>query len=222
MMVVSLPRSVRLHRTRGERGSSLFEVIAALMLLSIVLGVVYQAIWSTGDVIIGTENRLRNLAEARLVMDVTTKDVRTATRLGAGTSPFVYADANEIEFYANLNPTLGPRKVKLWVDTDGTFYEEIWEPDEGSSAPDYTYTNGSKYRTVAEFITNDESNPIFTYLDSDGNELSDLPLSEQDRLAVKAVEVSYSVNVSAMNPTKATTLVSRVRLPNIDYNAVAE
>ena len=50
---------------------------------------VYQGINSAGQAIGGTEKRLANLDEARTLMAVSTKDVRTATRLQAGTSPFV-------------------------------------------------------------------------------------------------------------------------------------
>ena len=57
-------------------------------------------------------------------MAVSTKDMRTATRLQAGTSPFVLADKREVIFYANLNNNgtsgsvvdNGPRRVRIYVD----------------------------------------------------------------------------------------------------------
>ncbi|MGZ4754668.1 MAG: PulJ/GspJ family protein [Acidimicrobiia bacterium] len=77
---------------RRERGQTMFEVIAVVTILGIVLAMVYQGINSATQAIGGTEKRLANLDEARTLMAVSTKDVRTATRLQAGTSPFTLAD----------------------------------------------------------------------------------------------------------------------------------
>ncbi len=106
-------------------------------MLGIVLMVVYQGVDSVTQAIGGTERRLANLDEARILMAVTTKDIRTATRLQAGTSPFALADKREVIFYANLNNdgtsgsvvNNGPRQVRIYVDSNSELIEEVKKPD---------------------------------------------------------------------------------------------
>ena len=117
---------------------------------------VYQGIDSAGQAIGGVEKRLGNLDEARMLMAVTTKDVRTATRLQAGTSPFVLANKREVIFYANLNNDgssgsvvdNGPRRVRIYVDTNNQLIEEVVKPDASSVPPAYTYTGAAARRYV--------------------------------------------------------------------------
>lgn len=211
----------RIGRLRGERGSQLLEMTATLLLLSIVMVVLYQGMTSTTNAAEGSNQRLQNLDEARTLMTVTSKDMRTAVRLSAGTSPFVVADRNEVVFYANLDTAGAPKKVHIYVDANDQLIEEAWTADVGSVAPSYTYTGQPEVRFVGRYVDNDSTSPIFTYLDQDGVALATYPLSSADRLAVKAVQIELIVKRSTVRPLNPTVLVNRVRLPNMDYNAVA-
>jgi hypothetical protein len=207
---------------RDERGSSILEVVSVLLLVMIVMGGVFQGMVTATNATEGAGARLRNLDEARVLMATTSKDVRTAVRLSAGTSPFVTADKNETIFYGNLDTTGAPKRVRIHVDAQHRLIEQVWEPDPGSTAPDYTYlTTTPKLRLVGRFVANDSSRPIFTYLDAAGNTLGPAPLSASDRLAIKAVRIELVVYRTSAFNDNATTLVNRVRLPNVDYNAVA-
>ena len=126
-----------MFRRRDERGqSSMVEIAATLMLLSIVLTVVYSSVDSAQNAITGEQSRLVNLDEARTLMDVTTKDIRTATRLQAGTSPFASGQDRDVTFYANLNNTTGgPRKLRIYVDSTNILIAQVWAPDVGSTRP---------------------------------------------------------------------------------------
>jgi type II secretory pathway pseudopilin PulG len=206
---------------RGERGSQLLEMVATMLLLGMVMVALYQGIASTTNAAEGANQRLQNLDEARTLMAVTSKDMRTAVRLGAGSSPFVVADRNEVVFYANLDTTGAPKKVRISIDPDDQLIEEAWDADVGSVAPNYTYSGTPSVRFVGRYVDNDVDSPIFTYLDQNGTPLTSYPLSATDRLAVKAVQIELVVKRSTTRPLDPTVLVNRVRLPNMDYNAVA-
>lgn len=208
----------RCRRRVDQRGqANLVEITATLMLLSIVLGVVYQSVDIAGKTIGGEEQRLVNLDEARTLMDVTTKDLRTATRLQAGTAAFLNAQDREVTFYANLNNTTGgPRKIRIYVDTANVLISQAWAPDGGSTAPNYTYTGAATLRYVGRYVANPTSTPIFQYYDEDGNLLS-TPLSSTDLLAVHSVRVTLVVRKQTTLPIRSVTVVNRVRLPNLDY-----
>ncbi len=219
----SRPR--RSRRARDERGQTLFEVIVVVFLLGIVLVMVYDGIDSATRAIGGTEKRLANLDEARTLMAVTTKDVRTATRLQAGTSPFTLANAREVIFYANLNNNgssgsvvdNGPRKVRIYVDANAQLIEQVTKPDATSVAPAYTYNGVPTNRFVGRYVANPTSEAIFRYFDSNGNELLPAPLSAANLLAVDSVEITLSIRQSTTFPISSTTLMNTVRLPNVDY-----
>lgn len=210
-----------MQEPRSERGTSILEVVATVALLTLVMGAVYAGMHSMQGAIAGSEERLQNLDEARQVMAVTSRDLRTAVRLGAGESPFVYAAGNEAIFHANLDTEGAPKKVRIYIDEDDRLVEEIWEADQGSSAPLYTYSGAPEVRLVGRYVDNDDASPLFTYLDANDNALAATPLSEADRLAVEAVQVKLIVKKATNRPLQATSLVNRVRLPNVDYNAVA-
>jgi len=203
----------------------LFELVAVCTILGIVLAMVYQGINSAGQAIGGTEKRLANLDEARILMAVSTKDVRTATRLQAGTSPFTLADKREVIFYANLNNNgasasvvdSGPRRVRIYVDVNSQLIEEVVKPDASSVPPAYTYNGAPTRRFVGRYVANKPSQPIFRFFDSSGTELTATPLSATDRLAINSVQITLAIRRSTTFPIADTTLVNTVRLPNVDY-----
>jgi hypothetical protein len=207
---------------RDERGTTTLEVVATLLLTSVVMGTVFAGMSSGSRATEGASARLRNLDEARVLMATVSKDVRTAVRLSAGTSPFVLADKNEAIFYANIDTTGAPKKVRISVDASNRLIEQVWSPDPGSTAPNYTYnTTTPKLRLVGRYVANTATNPIFTYVDSNDNVLGPAPLSAANLLSIKAIRLSLIVYRSSAFNKNSTTLVNRVRLPNVDYNAVA-
>ena len=148
-------------------------------------------------------------------------DLRTAVRLQSGTSPFTVADALTTTFYANLDTVSAPKKVHIYIDNTSELVEEVWNADVGSLAPNYTFTGAPHVRFVGRFVANTTSNPIFTYLDANGATLATMPLSATNLLAVRAVKITLVVKRSTTATMTPTTIVNRVRLPNLDYNAVA-
>jgi len=205
-------------RHRDEAGqSSMVEVTATLMLLSIVMSFVYAGIDSSRKSITGELERTSNLSEAQTLMDAITKDLRTATRLQAGTAPFVAADDRDVTFYANLNDaTGGPRKIRIYVDPTSEIISAVWQPDAGTISPNYTYTGASALRYVGRYVTNTNLQPIFEYYDVNGVKLT-TPLNATALLATYSVKITLIVRKQTTLPVRAVTLVNQVRLPNVDY-----
>ena len=211
----------RRRRLRSARGSQLLELVVAVSLLALVSAVLYSGIASTTNALMDTGKRLQNLDEARVLMAQTSKDVRTAARLSAGTSPFVLANNDEAIFYGNLETTAAPMKIHLYVDPSSELVEQVWSADPGSVAPNYTYTGTPFVRFVGRYVVTAGAPPIFTYLDSNGNTLPNTPLSASDLLAVNAVKITLTVKATTTAPLAPVTLVNRVRLPNLDYAAAS-
>ncbi len=202
-----------------ERGSSLIEFVTTVALIGIVMSTVMIGTFSAQKAILGSDTRLENLDQARTLMASLTKDMRTAVRLQAGTSPFTTADKNHAVFYANLSTTSAPKKVDLAIDASSRLIEQVWTADVGSQAPNYTYTGTPIIRLVGRYVANTTATPLFTYLDGLGNTLASTPLNATDLLAVKAVQIQLIVKKSTATLLNPTTLVNRVRLANLDYDS---
>jgi type II secretory pathway pseudopilin PulG len=216
---------LRRCRLREEAGVSVTEVLVTVALLSVVIGFVLQGFASLQSASNGANLRLANLGQARILMDTVTKDLRTAVRLGSTESPFLEADDNEVTFYANLNlSTACPKLVHLYVDSQTQLLEEVTEASAGGTPPNCVYPPGtSTTRFVGQYIANDSTEPIFTYYYDDGTQdlafgTTSTPLSAADLLLVNGVGVRLSIRKDTTYTVADTTLVNKVRLPNVDYN----
>ena len=208
---------------RSESGqSTLVEVGITLLILGVIMTFLFSSIESAERTVAATKLRVTNLDEARTLMAVLTKDVRTATRLQAGTAPFVNATDRDITFYANLdNTTGGPRKIHIYVDASNEIISSATAPDATSVPPDYTYTGTPKLRYVGRYLANSTTppvQPVFEYLDADGTKLT-TPLSSADLLAVASVKITLVVRATSSLSVGNITLVDQVRLPNVEYQS---
>ena len=193
--------------------------MTTVLLIGIVMSAVMAGTFSAQKAILGSDLRLQNLDQARTLMASLTKDMRTAVRLTAGTSPFTVADKNHAVFYANLSTTSAPKKVDLSIDSQSRLIEQVWTADAGSVAPNYTYTGTPVIRLVGRYVANTAATPLFTYLDANGNALTNTPLNATDLLAIKAVQIQLIVKKTTRRTLNPTTLVNRVRLANLDYDS---
>ena len=208
---------------RDERGTTVAEVSIVTALLSLVLSGAMGVLISLQNASQGTTERGVNLSEGRLLMQQSTKDLRTATRLTSGTSPFVKATPTDVTFYANINVATGPNKVRLYTDANSRLVEEVIPPDATSIPPAYTYNaTPPKIRFVGQYLNNGPDKPPFVYYGEDGGLLAMDPvcscLNDEGRLSVRAVGVTFSIRHTTSLEVAPTTLVNRVRLPNLDYN----
>ncbi|MEI6571432.1 MAG: hypothetical protein WCO36_08390 [Actinomycetes bacterium] len=206
---------------KDESGVTLIEASITTALMMVVLTTIYGSFSSTQHALENTGSRLRNLDEARVLIAATTKDVRTAVRLQSGTSPFLVADARTVNFYANLDTTSAPKKVLIYVDNTSELIEKVWSADIGSSAPNYTFTGSPKIRFVGRYVANSVAEPIFTFYDSAGIALGTTPLNASNLLSIRSVKVTLSVKKATTGTLNPVTMTNQVRLPNLDYDAVA-
>jgi prepilin-type N-terminal cleavage/methylation domain-containing protein len=217
-------------RSRPEGGFTLVELLISMTVLAVVLAGAYQGLSALQNTSVGAHERLVNLDEARLLMSSLTKDIRTAARLQPEASPFVYADADEVIFYANLNTTAGPSRVSIYVDSTYRLVEETILPDPNPAYPcdptpcdPYIYTDPPTTRIVGRWIDNDDT--LFRFWDDSPTPVElgagGVPLTADQLKNIKSVEVTLAIRRTQTIGSKATTLINRVRLPNVDYNPLS-
>lgn len=198
-----------------------------MTILAVVLGTMYRGLDSIQRTAAGSQERLEALDEARILMASITKDLRTAVRLSSDTSPFTLAADRQLTFYANINnaATGAPRRVNIFVDSENRLVEQLTDPS--GTAPNYTFTATPSVRVIGSFVwvppAPAPAPAIFRYYSFDQStgqytQLTSTPLSAADLLKVESVEVEISIRKGQVFTTRPTTLINRVRLPNLDYN----
>lgn len=225
------PSSNRRRRASGESGLTLIEMMVVLGILGIVLatlttGVItlYQA---SSTVDFGTQNQ----NQARTAIAVISRDIRAASPVRPSTDPaFLVARPDEASFTANLDDSIRPKLVRLWIDSESRMIEDATPADPDGDPADglvWNVADDAVIRYIAAFVVNDVTVPVFRYLDGEGDELpySDDPcpgpsgsvpppcLDLAARREIAIVEVNMSVSSS---PSRAArfTVSQRVRLPN--------
>jgi type II secretory pathway pseudopilin PulG len=78
----------RLARARSEAGVTLIELVVVCSVMTVILGFVTRTLVVMQNASTGASLRLQNLEEARVLMDLVSKDIRTAGRMTPTTSPF--------------------------------------------------------------------------------------------------------------------------------------
>jgi type II secretory pathway pseudopilin PulG len=194
------------------------ELLVAISILGLVLTLAYGAFEQLGGSVEGATDRIVNLDEARLLMDTMTKDLRTAVTLSASIPAFVSADDRSVIFYGNLNSTQ-PRKIEILVDASNKLVERVTLPTGAAPYTAASFSGPAIVRVVGSFVSG--TAPIFKYIKTDGTEwsASQTPLTATSDLgSIGAVEVTIAIQKTSRRLTNPTTLIDRVRLPNILNN----
>ena len=134
---------------KRESGYTLIETMISMLVLALVLTFVYQVLISVQKSTYNANQRLENLEEGRVLMATLTKDIRTAARPTVDTAPFTMAKPKEIIFFANLNTSTIPVRVRVYVDAVGLLREEVVKP---TGTPDgsalHRHSGGSRRRPL--------------------------------------------------------------------------
>jgi type II secretory pathway pseudopilin PulG len=185
----------------GESGTTVAEMTVVVALLSLVLAMSLQSFNNFQSAAAGSDRRVRDLAQARAMMAVLTKDLRTGSRM-------LSIAGNDVTFLAYLNTTSAsapPNRVRLYVDGQGRMFEAVTPPDNPAANP-VTYTGAAVTRPLGANVTGAAT--LFRYLDGTGATTATLT-------AVRSVTVTLTVSSPPSQGVAPTTLSGQVWLPNI-------
>jgi type II secretory pathway pseudopilin PulG len=187
------------HRD-GQAGINLIELTVVVGLLGLVLAVTLQSLSAYQRASAAADSRQQNLEEARTVMAVLTKDLRTARSFSA-------LAAGDVTFLGLLNTAANapPNRIRLYVDAQGVLREAVTPPDNPNASP-VTYTGTPTTRVVGRGLVN--TGGLFSFRDSSDNPTTTLT-------QVTSVVITLSVDLPSGAPVPPTVLSSRVFLPNV-------
>lgn len=177
-------------------GMTVVELMVALVIFSVIIGVVFGFLTEARSSYTSTRQKAMYQQGLRAVMSLVTREVRSAgcDPRGAGFERFPTADARVLRCRMDLN-----------ADTDAA----DTNPDE-----DITYSfntaNGELTRTVAgtpTVILRGLTNLTFNYYDDDGNLLAGVPLSATDRANIRSVDLVMAGETDKHEPVTYTTRI---------------
>jgi type II secretory pathway pseudopilin PulG len=194
--------TARRRAARGQAGVTMVELAVVVALLGLVLAMAMQGLVSYQRAAGAADTRQRNLNEARAVMAVLTKDLRTATA-------FTAAAAADVTFTGLLNTaaTAPANQLRLYVDAGGVLREAVTVPDDPNASP-LTYTGTPVTRVVGRGLVS--TGTLLSFRDSADAVTTTLT-------AITSVVITVSVDLPSVSGTDlpATVLSSRVFLPNV-------
>jgi type II secretory pathway pseudopilin PulG len=192
--------TARRRRRDGQAGITVVEMTVVVALLGLVLAMALQSVSAYQRSVAATDIRQQNLDEARTVMAVLTKDLRTATTFSA-------LGAADVTFLGLLNTTATapPNRLRLYVDAQGLLREATTPPDNPNASP-VTYTGTPRIRLVGRGLVATAS--LLSFRDASDNPTT--VLSD-----VTSVVITLSVDLPSGAPVPPTVLSSRVFLPNV-------
>jgi type II secretory pathway pseudopilin PulG len=184
----------RLRAARAQGGVTMVELAVVIGLLGLVLAMAMQALISYQRAVSAADARQQNLEQARVVMAVLTKDLRTATQFTT------IASASDVTFEGLLNTaatvtSADAPTIQLRVDS-GVLWEYV--------TPDGSTT--TRQRAVGRGLVSTGS--LFSFRDSDDNVTTTTS-------AITSVVITLSVDLPSPTPVPPTVLTSRVSLPNV-------
>ncbi len=189
-------------REGGQAGVTVVEMAVVVALLGLVLTMAMQGLVSYQRAAAGADTRQQNLEQARTVMAVLTKDLRTAT-------DFTSMTATDVTFTGLLNTaaTAPPNQLRLYADSSGVLREAVTPPDNPNASP-ITYTGTPTTRIVGQGLVSTSS--LLSFRDSTDTVTTSLT-------AVTSVVVTVSVDLPSRSgiDVPPTVLTSRVFLPNV-------
>lgn len=190
-----------LRPARGQAGVTMVEMAVVIGLLGLVLAMAMQGLVSYQRATASADTRQQNLEEARNVMAVLTKDLRTATSF----SSLAAADVTFLGL-VNTGATAPPNQIRLDVDAQGVLRERTWLPDDPNASP-VTYTGtADRTRVVGQGLVS--TGTLLSFRDSADAVTTTLT-------AVRSVVITLSVDLPSGSPVPPTVLSSRVSLPNV-------
>jgi hypothetical protein len=189
-------------RLADESGFSLVELLAALMVGTIVMIAIFGLLDTGVRLQAKSVDSLDATDRGRVGIDQVSQAL--GSRICLGSTPSLVAGSDDgVEFYASLAPEnstvrLAVQRHRLTV-SGGAIRQEIWSPDPPIAPPDVppaSSTTPTRTRTIVQDVAPIGTTPVFRYYATQGTparptELLATPLSTVDLSRVALIDVGF-------------------------------
>lgn len=199
---------------RDDRGLTLVELMVTMVLFAMVGLVVTGMYGATSRSVSTGAVRVENTRNATQVMETLTRSVRAATKIqrNGTTALSAFSDPTGTSMTVHAAVSTAPVRYDYSVDPSGRLVETAVQSS-AADAPYYVFTGTPTTRYIGRGIANPVSQPLFRYLDLDGD-VVDVSGGATAIDSVRAVEITVVVQTDSRGITPATTLTQTVYLHN--------
>ncbi len=206
----------RLNSPTNQYGLTMLEVLLALTILTVII-LAWESFMlrSYKGISFGRE-QLSAIRYAQKAIDNMTREIREASTAEDGSYALEKAADNEIIFYSDIDEDESTERVRYFVENN-TLKKGVVNP---TGSPLTYDTNNEIITTVAHYIRNATSEPIFTYYNGDYPlDKVNNPLPTPSRLIdTKLIHVYVKINVDPERSPTDFILESDVQLRNLKSN----
>jgi len=163
------------HREPGtaSAGFTLVEALVTTMLIAVVLAAIFTIWFGLQRSYAFAEEDMRAQQEARMALAEMVELIRTARRPDLAPTEsldlvIVSADSNSLVCWSDVDrdPDHDLELVRFRVDSESrSLYRDV------NDAGDISFSSGTSVRLVSSWVSNDETLPLFTYIDTNGTVL---------------------------------------------------
>jgi prepilin-type N-terminal cleavage/methylation domain-containing protein len=192
------------------RGFTLIEMMVVIAILTVVgislIGMI-SYVYKTNTFVFQESTATDN---ARRGIEYAFENLREATYGADGSYPIAAAATPTITFYADVDSDGTVEKIRYYL-SNGNLYRGVANP--AGSPPSYT-GQPELTTTVASYVQNGTSTPIFHYYDDTGAELA----SPFDVSKIASVSVVIGIDVDTKRAPITFTLIGSATLRNLRSN----
>ncbi len=213
MVKMKEEKQILIQILKNESGMfSLVEMMFFVLIFVFILGATYNLFYFSQKTWSKTSQDSEVRQNARFAMDKSVKEIRQAQSPSESDYGVYLADRFEFQFYSDINSDPGPDRIHYYLNNNEFIRGEL-NPSTQEEPWEYGGTEGTE--AIAKYIRNAGSDSVFRYYDSDGNELTDLPLDSVDKKKIRRVKITLLVDKEPDELADQLEVESEVQLRNL-------
>lgn len=213
MVKMKEEKQILIQILKNESGMfSLVEMMFFVLIFVFILGATYNLFYFSQKTWSKTSQDSEVRQNARFAMDKSVKEIRQAQSPSESDYGVYLADQFEFQFYSDINSDPGPERIHYYLNNN-EFIRGQLNPSTQEEPWEYGGTEGTE--AIAKYIRNAGSDSVFRYYDSDGNELTDLPLDSVDKKKIRRVKITLLVDKEPDELADQLEVESEVQLRNL-------
>lgn len=213
MVKMKEEKQILIQILKNESGTfSLVEMMFFVLIFVFILAATYNLFYFSQKTWSKTSQDSEVRQNARFAMDKSVKEIRQAQSPSESDYGVYLADQFEFQFYSDINSDLGPERIHYYLNNNEFIRGEL-NPSTQEEPWEYGGTEGTE--AIAKYIRNAGSDYVFRYYDSDGNELTNLPLDSVDKKKIRRVKITLLVDKEPDKLPDQLEVESEVQLRNL-------
>ncbi len=196
------------HSTRSPSGFSLAEtmvVIGILSLVGLALSTMIVFFYRSNAFLLEQTSAVDSV---RRGLTRTFESLREATYGEDGSYPIASAATSSVVIYSDIDSDFSVERIRFWL-YNGTFYQVT--TNAGGNPPTYAGQPPAT-TTIATYVRNSNTTPIFRYFDANGVELTGAAV---DLSEVASIRTRLDVDLNPLRLPNVVTLEETATLRNL-------